>query len=528
MDYKVLYRKYRPTNFDELVGQKHIKNILKNSIINDKIAHAYIFTGPRGTGKTSTAKIFARTLNCLEPKEGICCGKCQNCIDFNTSPDIIEMDAASNNSVDDIRNIVENVGIAPSNSKYKIYIIDEVHMLTQSAWNAFLKTLEEPPHNVIFILATTDIQKVPITVLSRCQRFDFQRIDRDLIFDNLKYICEKEKIQFEDNALNEIAYLSDGCMRDALSILDQLSKVSDLINLDVIKNNYGTVTKDEIDDIYTSILKNDIDRLVNKLNSIKETGIDIKILIDKILDNFINKAIDMKKMNISTNAFNQLKKIIDSLNNLLSKLNANSNGFLLLELELINFINDDSNQITTREINQIISREIIPLDTKIDVNEMIDESKNTQIYKLNDNFINVRINNCFVNCNKNEKIKFSNLWNNYINHIKDNNIKEFLLLTKGIIPQVISDSYALFITNSESVKMVVNAKLYDIEVSFNSFNSTNYKMIFISKKDWDSYMSTYDKNKKYELLDESEFITNNSNSLKLAEETFGNDLINIK
>lgn len=528
MDYKVLYRKYRPVNFDELVGQNHVKNILKNSIINDKIAHAYIFTGPRGTGKTSTAKIFARTLNCLDAKDGICCGKCQNCLDFNTSPDIIEMDAASNNSVDDIRNIVENVGIAPSNSKYKIYIIDEVHMLTQSAWNAFLKTLEEPPHNVIFILATTDIQKVPITVLSRCQRFDFQRIDKNLIFNNLKSICDKEEIKYEEDALNEVAYLSDGCMRDALSILDQLSKVSDTVNMDIIKNNYGTVTKEEIDSIYTSILKNDIDGLVSKINEIKETGIDIKILIDKILDNFINKAIDMKKKNISTNAFNQLKKIIDSLNSLLSKLNANSNGYLMLELELINFINDDSNQITSREINQIISREIISLDTKIDVNEMIDESKNTQIYKICDDFINIRINNSFVDCNKNEKIKFSSLWSNYIKHITDENIKEFLVLTKGVMPQVVSENYVLFVTNSESVKMVINSKLYDIEVSFNSYSSTNYKMIYISKKDWGNYMSTYDKNKKYELLDESEYISNDSNSLRLAEETFGSDLINVK
>ena len=172
MDYKVLYRKYRPADFNHLVGQDSIKKILVNSIINDKIAHAYIFTGPRGTGKTSTAKIFARALNCLNPQNGISCGVCENCKNFNQSPDIIELDAASNNSVDDIRNIVDSVNIAPTNSKYKIYIIDEVHMLSTSAWNAFLKTLEEPPHNVIFILATTEIQKVPITVLSRCQRFD--------------------------------------------------------------------------------------------------------------------------------------------------------------------------------------------------------------------------------------------------------------------------------------------------------------------------------------------------------------------
>ena len=200
MDYKVLYRKYRPKDFSEIVGQDHIKRILRNSIVNNKIAHAYMFTGPRGTGKTSSAKIFAKTLNCLDPKDGISCGECECCKNFFNSPDIIEMDAASNNSVENIRELIENVNVASTSGKYKIYIIDEVHMLTNQAWNAFLKTLEEPPSNVIFILATTDIQKVPITVLSRCQRYDFQRIDRELIFNNLKRICDLEGIKYEDNA----------------------------------------------------------------------------------------------------------------------------------------------------------------------------------------------------------------------------------------------------------------------------------------------------------------------------------------
>ncbi|MDE5631182.1 MAG: DNA polymerase III subunit gamma/tau, partial [Bacilli bacterium] len=371
MGYKVLYRKYRPTNFNELVGQDHIKKILQNSIINNKIAHAYIFTGPRGTGKTSSAKIFARAINCLNQKDGISCGECDNCLNFNTSPDIIEMDAASNNGVEYIRDMIENVGIAPTNSKYKIYIIDEVHMLSSSAWNAFLKTLEEPPSNVIFILATTEIQKVPVTVLSRCQRFDFQRIDRTLIYQNLSNICEKEQIEYEEEALHEISYLSDGCMRDALSILDQLSKVADKITLEVLKSNYGTVTGDDIDTLYKSILKNNLDDLVSIIARIKESGIDIKVLIDKMLDNFIEKAVKMKRDNVSNNAFKQLKKLIDSLNSLLNKINYNSNGYLLLELELISFINDDENQISNRDINQIISREIISSDEKIDVNQMI-------------------------------------------------------------------------------------------------------------------------------------------------------------
>lgn len=193
MDYQVLYRKYRPKNFDEIIGQNHVTTILKNSIINDKLAHTYIFTGPRGTGKTSSARIFAKTLNCKNLKDGICCDECENCLNFSSSPDIIELDAASNNGVENIREIIDNVNVAPTYNKYKIYIIDEAHMLSTSAWNAFLKTLEEPPESVIFILATTEIKKVPITVLSRCQRFDFKRIDSEEIKMNLVNICKKEK-----------------------------------------------------------------------------------------------------------------------------------------------------------------------------------------------------------------------------------------------------------------------------------------------------------------------------------------------
>lgn len=527
MDYKVLYRKYRPANFDELVGQEHIKKILKNSIINNKIAHAYIFTGPRGTGKTSTAKIFARTLNCLDVKDGLPCEKCTNCVNFNTSPDVIEMDAASNNSVDDIREIVDNIGIAPTNSTYKVYIIDEVHMLSNQAWNAFLKTLEEPPSNVVFILATTDIQKVPITVLSRCQRFDFQRIDRKLIFDNLKNICELENIKYDEDALNEIAYLSDGCMRDALSILDQLSKVSEFINMEVISSNFGTVTTAELDLLYSYIIKNDIDGLVNILRTIKETGIDIKIFIDKILDNFIDKAINMKKKNISTAAFNQLKKIIEVLNKLYSKLNYSSNGFLLLELELISFINDEENQISNREINQIISREIIGVDTKIDVNNMINSDLNQQIYKISDEFINVRINNTFVNCNKNFKIEFNDYWNKFTDSLKNDNVTELLNIITKSVPQVVSDNYAIFVTRSESIKIVGNSKLYEIENKFNALNELSYKFIFISNSDWKDFMQNYDKTKKYDIIDESEYINTESNSVTLAENIFGNEKLKI-
>ena len=527
MDYKVLYRKYRPSDFNNLVGQNSIKKILVNSIINDKIAHAYIFTGPRGTGKTSTAKIFARALNCLNPKDGISCGECENCKNINQNPDIIELDAASNNSVDDIRNIVDSVNIAPTNSKYKIYIIDEVHMLSTSAWNAFLKTLEEPPHNVIFILATTEIQKVPITVLSRCQRFDFQRIDRNEIKEHLNNICKEEDIKCSEEALMEIAFLSDGCMRDALSILDQLSKISDEITIDIIKENYGTITDDDIEKIYVSILHNDLDSLLLKLNEIKMSGIDIKLLLDKMIEYFLNKAISFKQKGVSNNAFKQLRKIINSLNELLGKINSNSNGFLMLELELISFINDDEVNLSSRDINQIISREIISKDMKVDVNNML-TSNDSGYYKVDKEFIDVRTNNVLVNASKENKIAFIELWKNFYNYLENNDEKEFRNIVKNSVPQIVSDSYALLVTKSESSKLIGNKKLHELEILFKKVTDKEYKFIFLNEQEWKKFLTTYDKEKKYEVIDESGFINKDDNSCQLAESIFGTNNVNME
>lgn len=527
MDYKVLYRKYRPIDFNNLIGQDSIKKVLLNSIINNKIAHAYIFTGPRGTGKTSTAKIFARTLNCENPELGIACGKCDNCINMNQNPDIIELDAASNNSVEDIRNIVDSVNIAPTNGKYKIFIIDEVHMLSTSAWNAFLKTLEEPPHNVIFILATTEIQKVPITVLSRCQRFDFQRIDKTEILEHLKKICELENISYEENALSEIAFLSDGCMRDALSILDQLSKISDEINIEVIKENYGTVTNEELEELYISILHNDLNNLLEILNKIKKSGIDIKLLLDKLIEYLINKAINLKQKNVSNAAFKQLKRMITSLNELLGKLNTNSNGFLMLELDLISFINDDETNLSSRDINKIISREIILKDTKVDVNEMLSVKENTY-YNVSKEFVDVRINNALVNASKELKIKFMDLWKKCYTYLEEKNMKEYKNVVKNSIPQIVSENYALLVTKSESTKVIGNRKLHDLEIQFNKITDKDYKFIFLHTDEWNEFLKKYDKAKKYELIDETKYINVDDNSCHLAESIFGEKNINVE
>ena len=264
MNYKVLYRKYRPDGFDNLVGQKHVVDILKNSIKEKRIAHAYLFSGPRGTGKTSTARILAKSVNCLNNKDGVACGECESCLAFNGNPDIIEIDAASNNGVEEIRELINNVKIMPTSLKYKVYIIDEVHMLSQSAFNALLLTLEEPPEHVLFILATTNLESVPITIVSRCQRFEFHRITENDIIERLKFVCDEEKIKYEDDGLKEIATLADGGLRDALSILDQLSKNDEVITSKLVSEEIGSISNKKIDDLIKYLDKNDILLILGK------------------------------------------------------------------------------------------------------------------------------------------------------------------------------------------------------------------------------------------------------------------------
>lgn len=249
MAYISLYRKYRPKSFSELVGQKEIKQSLQNSIIDKTFQHAFIFSGPRGTGKTTTAKIFAKTINCLDIKNGDACNKCLNCKDLNEnhSIDIIEIDAASNNGVDEIRTIKENVYTNPTKTKFKVYIIDEVHMLSISAFNALLKTLEEPPSHIVFILATTELFKIPQTIISRCQLFPFNKLSNNDLNYNMQIILEKENVKFEKEALNEISTLSSGSARDSLTILEQIinfSKSSD-VTMENLKNSFMILSSKE-------------------------------------------------------------------------------------------------------------------------------------------------------------------------------------------------------------------------------------------------------------------------------------------
>ncbi len=295
MNYIPLYRKYRPQKLEEVVGQEHIKKALTSAIELNKISHAYLFTGPRGTGKTSTARIFAKSLNCKEGPTINPCGKCENCIDItNSTPmDVIEIDAASNRKVEDAQNILEKVMYAPVNSRYKIYIIDEVHMLSTTAFNALLKTLEEPPKNVIFILATTEVHKVLDTIKSRCQRFDFKRITTDDIVKHLKYISEQEKINITDDALYTIAKNSAGGMRDSIALLDQLSVLNskDAISTDDINNLLGRLSFDTLNSLCKSIIESNHQEAVEILNKIYNSGNEPVQILTNLMDYFKNLLI---------------------------------------------------------------------------------------------------------------------------------------------------------------------------------------------------------------------------------------------
>lgn len=293
--YIPLYRKYRPQKLEEVVGQEHIKKALTNSIAMDRISHAYLFTGPRGTGKTSTARIFAKSLNCKEGPTINPCGKCENCVDITNSVpmDVIEIDAASNRKVEDAQNILEKVMYAPVNSRYKIYIIDEVHMLSNTAFNALLKTLEEPPKNVIFILATTEIHKVLDTIKSRCQRFDFRRITTDDIVKHLRYISDEEKINITDDALFTIAKNSAGGMRDSIALLDQLSILDgeEAISTDDINNLLGRLSFDTLHELTQGIISSKPQDAIETLEKIYNSGNEPTQILTNLLDYFKNLLI---------------------------------------------------------------------------------------------------------------------------------------------------------------------------------------------------------------------------------------------
>ena len=522
MSYKVLYRKYRPDNFDSVVGQEYTTNMLKNAIINGKTSNAYIFTGPRGTGKTSTAKIFAKALNCEQNKDGNPCNECGSCLSFKESPDIIELDAASNNSVEDIREIINNVKLVPTNLKYKIYIIDEVHMLSPGAFNALLLTLEEPPSHVVFILATTEIQKVPITILSRCQRFDFKPVSSNNIVGRLKYICDEEKINITD-ALDEIALISAGGMRDALGILDQLSSGNNEITADIVTSNFGSVSTSRIDEIIDSIFLGNIDELVRLLDDIQERGTNYSVFIEKLIFELRKYAINIKTgMSKYDYNYDDIYNIIVDLNDLLGKLNINVNPFVLIEITLLKYIKKQNNShlSTSNDINNYFPGNNLNNKQPVELgnNQMSIPEKaskkaastktlgnKTKTAKEVSIDVSIRINNCFVDASKDEKNKVTSSWMDFMNYLMDNDRNLVSLLADSHILAA-SGKYSLLQSKNESTNDLINMEIDKIEKYYKSFSDIDMLFAAVNDDLWKKEVEKYRinlKNKiKYKYIDE--------------------------
>lgn len=359
LEYTALYRKFRPLKFDEIVGQEHIVRTLKNELINDRVGHAYLFNGGRGTGKTSAAKILARAVNCLNPKDGEPCNECAVCKAAleGSLTDIVEMDAASNNSVEDVRAIRDEVNFLPTVAKYRVYIIDEVHMLSTGAFNALLKTLEEPPAHVKFILATTEPQKLPATILSRCQRFDFKKISNDNIEKRLNFVCEQSNIDITPEAKKLIAILAEGAMRDALSILERCMQEEGKITEDLVKELVGISKTESVNKITKSILQKNTEDALSTINEIISEGKDISNFLWEIIK-YVKDILVFKtntKLEIYSEAEkNQIKELADSttkerlismiyeLSNLQNDMKWSSQKLIMFQVTIIKLCNEVS------------------------------------------------------------------------------------------------------------------------------------------------------------------------------------------
>lgn len=481
--HKALYRVYRPKTFGDVVGQEHIVKTLKNQIKNNNIGHAYLFSGTRGTGKTSTAKIFARAVNCLNPINEEPCNECEICIDTlnDNIMDIVEIDAASNNSVDDIRELRESVKYTPSKAKYKVYIIDEVHMLSQGAFNALLKTLEEPPSYVIFILATTEPHKIPATILSRCQRFDFKRVPSKDIASRMSYICKKENIEAEEKALSLIARNSQGALRDALSILDQcMSFGNEKIEYNDVIELLGTVNIDELFELSQSIIDENTKKSLEILNEFIIWGKDIRNLINDLIDHFrnlmvckVSKDLDeiislpeesierLKEQSQNVN-INDLIRILNILSETQDSMKSSSNTRILAEVTIMKIA-----QPMFDESKEALIKRIENLEEKIESGNIkvstvqIEQSKDVKSQIIEDNKVEENKEDVAYEEVKSEDVRLvESSWKKITQKIKDDRKLSVAALLKEVNTFNVKDNilYLIFNDNFSFARSRLNSK----------------------------------------------------------------------
>lgn len=540
--YQALYRKYRPQNFNEVVGQKIIVKTLINAIKTNKISHAYLFAGPRGTGKTSIAKIFAKTINCKNLNNVTPCENCDSCLSFNSKKDIdmIEIDAASNNGVDEIRNLKNSVNFVPNNSKYKVYIIDEVHMLSTSAFNALLKTLEEPPEFVIFILATTELYKVPETIISRCQNFEFRRISIFDMSSRLLQICEKENILIDNDAINEISKISNGGMRDAIGLLDQLSAyTTKKITIDDINDVCGFISNEHLFEMMSLIIDNNLDEVLTKINKYNDEGKDLTIILKKIAEQLKNVLIYInaseyfddknliEKYEYFANkiAEKKINKMINEITESLKNMKYENDKLFLSQLCIIRIFNViRSNTISMdNKQDEIIKNFKNSIDSnypKIKNEKQLVKKENTKIIQ----FKKIRINNTLAQFNKRDLLEFKQELNKLHSYISNSKFASTISIILDGIVKAKGNEYVIFVYSDRKMSTYFNEKINDIENTLFFILKQKYKVISVCVDEWEIIKNDFNNSlkmgeKKYVLMDEVAMIDDKSqnNDIKIND-----------
>ena len=582
MSYKSLYRKYRPMRFEDVCGQQFIVKTLSNAIKNNKIGHAYLFCGTRGTGKTTIAKIFAKLVNCLNPLDNVPCGECEICLNENTDeiPDIIEIDAASNNGVDEIRELKNKIKLMPVMCKYKVYIIDEVHMLSTGAFNALLKTLEEPPEHVIFILATTEPQKLPITIISRCQRFDFKKINVLDISKRLKYISQKEGIDIDDEAIEEIAKLSEGAMRDAIGLLDQISSFADSkITVEDIYTIRGSVSNRVLIELIEKYIDNDASSILSIVDDIYLSGKDFyrlsedilvfyrNMLISKVAPSYFeDKALQLKDdiMRLSSKIeVKRIERMIKKLEELLRNIKSSDYPKILFETTILSDLDLDEsfeNEKTTTEkdktfvmgINEVDSKSKnneIKLDKNIneiikeefkekDIKKVTTKNKSNNSFAITDALKEAMINNTIAEASASLKKEATVKFEKLDKYLIDKDFKAAATILKDSIVTAVSNDHMLLTYKYESMVEDNDNEYASISNLIKQMFGSEYKVVAITDKRWKElrpYFLNLKKDngtiplieEKYEKINKSENMIENENYEEVLN-IFDSDLIEME